>query len=210
MSKFSQKYRVNAKNTVLYNLCIGTIIIMLVKKKNQRQKFANRPIKASSDYPSYESSECLNMKRRIFHSFCHILTTMGQSPPPLLEDQNSTHLQLNIYKSIFVSSSTLGNPCSTTFHMCITQIDLIHLNSNVGLSPSVWEIELTITMASDVMPFFITQEDKALIEAAKMFFFVLVLHRFQAKKSAHTQPTSKSPILHSLVDQKFLPIYLIL
>ena len=204
MSKFSQKYRVNAKNTVLYNLCVGTIIIMLVNKKNQRQKFANRLIKASSDYPSYESSECLNMKRRVFHSFCHILTTMGQSPPPLLEDQNSTHLQLNIYKSIFVPSSTLGNPCRTTFHMCITQIDL---NSNVGLSPSVWEIELTITMASDVMPFFITQEAKALIEAAKMVFF---LHRFQAKKSAHTQPTSKSPILHSLVDQKFLPIYLIL
>ena len=112
-----------------------------------------------------------------FHSSCQ---WMGFS-------YTSTSAALN-WKSyyIIISSSTLGNPCSTTFHMCITQIDL---NSNVGLSPSVWEIELTITMASEVMSLFITQEAKALIEASKMFFFCISSSQVSGEKEC-TYPTN--------------------
>ena len=137
--------------------------------------------------------------QRIFHSFCHVLATMEQSS--LLEDQNPSLLRLNVYESPFVSS-TLENPCSTTFHVCVTQIDL---DSNARLS-SIWEFELAITMASEVMPLLVTQEAKAFIEAADALISPLLL--FQTK-GEHTQSTSMYPI-HALVDQQYPPIYLLL
>ena len=104
---------------------------------------------------------------RILHSFRHILATMKQSS--LLENQNPSLLRFNVYESFFVSIPR-KNPCSTTFHVFVTQIDL---KSNSGF-PSVWEFELTIAMASEVIPLCIAQEAKAFIETAEVFTLVLI------------------------------------
>ena len=105
--------------------------------------------------------------QRIFDSLRHVLATMEKSS--LLENQDPSLLWLNIYKHFF-ASSTRRNPRSTTFHPFITQIDL---DSNAGLS-SIWELKLAIAMASEVMPWPISQEAKALIKAADILNVVLL------------------------------------
>jgi len=102
--------------------------------------------------------------QRIFNSFCDLLAAMVNSS--LLEDQNTSLLRLNVYESLPVPR----NPCSNPFHFFITQVNL---ESNAGLS-SIWELELAIAVASEVMPWPIPQETKALIKTEKKCLLILL------------------------------------
>lgn len=101
--------------------------------------------------------------QRIFDSFRYFLATMENSS--LLKDQNPSLLWLNVYEIIFFTSSVRINACSTTFHFFVAQIDL---DSDAGLS-SIGELELAVTMASEVMPRSVPQETEAFIQTVDVF-----------------------------------------